>query len=235
VKADENAIAFDSANASYAKGNYDKAIQLYEKILSGDKVSAEVYFNLGNAYYKSGKIGMAILNYERAKKIHPEDDDILTNLKFAEQKTEDKIDAAPEFFLSQWKGWLSSSLSERSWSWACIISMIISAFLLALYVTSASTFIKKLGFYLGITCLLAGVAIFFIARQSYTSQTELSEGVITSAAVTVNGSPAENGTKLFMLHEGTRVKIMDENAGWTEIQIANGNSGWVKGDLLSKI
>jgi tetratricopeptide (TPR) repeat protein len=92
-------IAYDSANAAYVRKKYDQAIAYYESILSANQQSPTVYFNLGNAYYQTGDYTHAILNYERAKKLAPNDEDITVNLKFANQKTEDKIEAAPEMFL----------------------------------------------------------------------------------------------------------------------------------------
>jgi tetratricopeptide (TPR) repeat protein len=162
-----NNPAFELANAAYAKGDYEKAAGLYEQLLSGNEVSAEVYYNLGNAYYKSGKLGLAILNYERARKIAPEDEDILANLKLANQKTEDKIEAAPQLFLTEWKSSITGLMSERAWSVCCILLFVFAALLFAVYTISSRSGVKKAGFYMGSLFVLGGIFVFFISKQKF--------------------------------------------------------------------
>lgn len=228
-------VAFDSANAAYAKGNYEKAIEQYESLVDINLVSAELYFNLGNAYYKTNNIGLAILNYERAKKLNPEDEDLTTNLKLANQKTEDKIDAAPQLFLSEWKNGIVDIYDERTWSIICILLFTISLFLIGLYIVSQSSTLKKLGFFTGVVLLIATVFTYFIAQHKYELTKYSSDAIVISSTATITGSPNEKGTKLFILHEGTKVVIMEEQTDWTEIKIANGNVGWIKSNLIAKI
>lgn len=235
AKANESKIILDSANAAYAKADYFKAIKLYDSILNKGEVAAEIYFNLGNAYYKSNNIGYAILNYERAKKLAPEDEDIAMNLKLANQKTEDKIEAAPQLFLTTWKNAIVDMMSEKSWSEMCIILVIISLILFATYIFSANKAVKQVGFFGGSALILASVFVFFIAKHKYELTKTSSTAIITKAAVTVTGSPSEKGTKLFVLHEGTKVNITEEDGDWTEIKIANGNVGWVPTKSISAI
>jgi tetratricopeptide (TPR) repeat protein len=235
LKANENTIAFDSANTAYSKGNFDKAIKLYESITNKNVEAAGLYFNLGNAYYKTNNIGHAILNYEKAKKLSPNDEDINTNLKLAYQKTEDKIDAAPGIFLIDWKNGIVNLMSEKEWSLFCIILVALSFTLIAVYIVSQSNTLQKMGFFGGVILAILTIAVFFIAQQKYETTKNSTDAIITTSSVTVTGSPNEKGTKLFILHEGTKVSITDENADWTEIKIANGNVGWIKTDMLSTI
>lgn len=230
-----NNIAFDSANASYAKGNFEKAIELYESLVQSNSISFEVYFNLGNAYYKTNNIGLTILNYERAKKINPDDEDLITNLKLANQKTEDKIEAAPQLFLSEWKEGIINIFNEKDWSIICIILFSISLFLFALYILSYNNGLKKLGFFGGILFSLFTIFIFFIAKNKYDITKNSADAIVISATATITGSPNEKGTKLFILHEGTKVVVTQETDDWTEIKIANGNVGWIKTNYLQKI
>lgn len=233
--ASQNNIVFDSANASYSKGNFEKAIEQYESLVTNNTVSFELYFNLGNAYYKTNNIGSAILNYERAKKLNPEDEDLITNLKFANQKTEDKIDAAPQLFLSEWKNGIVDLLDEKTWSLICILLFAVSLFLIGLYIVSQSSTLKKLGFFAGVVLLIATVCTYFIAEHKYELTKYSSDAVVISSTATITGSPNEKGTKLFILHEGTKVIIIEEQTDWTEIKIANGNVGWIKSNLIAKI
>jgi tetratricopeptide (TPR) repeat protein len=230
-----NNITFDSANAAYAKGNYDKAIKLYETITNTTIEASELYFNLGNAYYKTNNIGQAILNYERAKKLAPDDEDIHVNLKLANQKVEDKIDAAPQLFLTEWKNGLVDLMSEKEWSILCILVVIVSLILISIYIISNRRSLKQLGFFGGSVFILFAVVLFFIAQHKYNLTKTSSDAIITTAAVTVTGSPNEKGTKLFILHEGTKVMITQEDGDWTEIKIANGNVGWVKSKMVTAI
>jgi len=225
----------DSANANYAKGNYDQAIRQYATVLDQNLESSELYFNLGNAYYKTNQIGLAILNYERAKKLAPNDEDIISNLRLANQKTEDKIEAAPQLFLSEWEKGIIDMTTEKSWSYFCILSFSVSLILIALYILSTNQKLKKLGFFGGIAIGITSVIVFFIAKQKYEHTINIEEAIITSASVTVTGSPSEKGTKLFILHEGTKVVITEEGEEWTEIKIANGNVGWLKSKTISTI
>ncbi|MCW3071500.1 MAG: Tetratricopeptide repeat protein [Bacteroidetes bacterium] len=234
-KADEPGIAFDSANSAYAAGRYEQAIKLYEQVLESNKESAALYFNLGNAYFKTDNISAAILNYERAKKLDPDDEDIDVNLKIANQKTEDKIEAAPQLFLSQWENSITGLMNEREWSLLLICLTAASLAFFALYVLSQGKGWKQLGFFGGTGLMLFSVFTFFMAQSKYNSSINSDAAIITSATVTVTGSPSEKGTRLFVLHEGTKVKITQKENEWTEIKIANGNVGWVKSASLKEI
>src|SRR6218665_106484 len=223
VKAGENTVTFDSANAAYAKGKYEQAIQLYNSILESGQESADLYFNLGNAYFKSNGNGKAILSYERAKKLAPDDEDIAVNLKMAYQRTEDKIEAAPQLFLSEWKNGLSDIMSEKEWSIFVIALICIGLAFIAVYIVSGNRILRQVGFYLGSVLIIISVFSYFLARNKYNSTINSASAIILSPSVTVNGSPSEKGTKLFILHEGVKVDVTGEENGWTEIRIANGN------------
>ncbi len=233
-KASENST-IDSANSEYSKGDFDKAAKLYESVLNTGFEAPELYYNLGNAYYKSNNTAQAILNYERAKKLDPHNEDILVNLKLANQKIEDKIDEAPQLFLTQWKDGIVQLFSEKEWSIICILTVILALILFSMYVSSQGRILKQIGFWGGCIFILTSMIVFFIAKESYHQTKYSNDAIITSATVTATGSPNENGTKLFILHEGTKVDITQEEENWTEIKIANGNTGWVKSKDLTSI
>jgi tetratricopeptide (TPR) repeat protein len=233
--ANTNNLLLDSANSAYSKGDYSKASKLYENIISNGQEAPEVYFNLGNAYYKTNNIAFAILNYERALKLEPDNEDFSFNLKLANQKTEDKIDAAPQLFLSQWKNGLVDLMTEKGWSQLCILLVCISLILFAIYITMQKRGLKQFGFFGGTTLVILSIVTFFIAQHKYSITKNNSEAIITSPSITVTGSPNEKGTKLFILHEGTKVNVTQEDVSWVEIKIANGNTGWIKRSELQKI
>ena len=235
LAANEKTGTFDSANVAYSKKKYDKAILLYESILKQNMESAELYYNLGNAYYQKNELAKAILNYERARKISQTDEDILTNLKLANQKTEDKLDPAPAFFLSQWKNSILKLLNEKVWSVLCILLLSFACLFLVFYFTSKHILFKQIGFYCGSLLFILAIAVFFLAMQSYNLSKNSTAAIILSPTVTVTSGPVENSKKLFILHAGCKVVINKEEGNWLEISIPNGNVGWVRHEQLEKI
>lgn len=234
--ADDTSLLFKQGNDFYAKNEFQKAIELYEKVASSEMVSYELYYNLGNAYYKSNVIGKAILNYERAKKINPEDEDLLFNLKLANQKTEDKIEAAPTLFLSQWKTGIIDAMSEKAWSITTMILFSFGLILLFLFFYFQKKLLKQIGFFLGFFMLVLSAFSFVFAKSSYQNTAYSNEAVVIAPSVTVLGSPNEKGTKLFVLHEGVKVAITESSTSdWIEIKIANGNVGWIQSNKIEKI
>lgn len=233
--ASDYATTFANANTAYSKKEYAKAIELYETIVSENQQAPALFFNLGNAYFQTGDFAHAILNYERAKKLNPDDEDILINLKSANQKIEDKIEVAPTLFLVTFKEKLITFLSEKSWSLLCIFSLVLGAILIGVFISSSHYLLKKAGFYLGSSFLVLFIATFFIAKSSYNAAKVHNEAIVTVPSVTVYGSPSDSSTKLFILHQGSKVVIRDENEGWMEIRIANDNVGWIKNIQVEKI
>jgi tetratricopeptide (TPR) repeat protein len=233
--ANANNIVLDSANAAYAKGNYVKSAELYKSIIDKGEEAPEIYFNLGNAYYKTNNIDSAILNYERAIKLDPGNEDFIANLKLANQKIEDKIDVAPQLFLTQWKNGVVDLMGEKGWSELCIVFIALSLLLFALYISTRNRGLKQVGFFGGTVLIILSIITFFVAQNKYDLTKNGSEAIITAGAATVTGSPSEKSTKLFILHEGTKVVVTQEDNDWVEIQIANGNVGWIKKSQLQKI
>jgi tetratricopeptide (TPR) repeat protein len=235
MSANETNILLDSANSAYSKGEFDKAIKGYETILASNQEAPEIYFNLGNAYYKSNNLSYAILNYERAIKLNPDNEDFNYNLKLANQRVEDQVDAAPVLFLTQWKNTLISLMTEKEWSQLCIILVVISLLLFALFIATKHRNYKQIGFFGGVITIALSIATFFIANYKHQLTIRSNEAIITAPSITVTGSPNEKGTKLFIIHEGIKVNIKQEEAEWVEIKIANGNTGWVKNSELVRI
>ena len=230
-----NNSLFDSANYHYSKGNYDKAIQLYERIVNNNVEAPELYFNLGNAYYKTNRIGWAILYYEKAKKLSPKDEDVENNLTLATLKTEDKINPLPQLFIAEWISNVTDLMSEKNWSITCICVLCISLVFFALYFSSAIPLFKKIFFYSAFTALIIAITTFFLAQHKCAEIKNNTYAVVIAPTTTINSSPAEKSTKLFILHEGATVKITDEDDGWIEIKLANGNVGWVKKKDIARI
>lgn len=227
--------AIDSANAAYAKADYEKAAKLYEQVLSSGVEAPEVYYNLGNAYYKQGKAALSILNYERARKLAPDDEDILANLAFANQRVTDKIEPVPQLFIEEWKTGFRNMFTETGWSVLCIVSLVLLLGMTGLYIAGRSKTLRQAGFWTGMLFLVITAVSFFMARtQHHVALTE-NDGIVMVPSITAKGSPSDNGTKLFMIHEGTKVHIEDTDGSWVEVKLANGNVGWLPASAVTFI
>ena len=223
----QNDNRFDKANQLFQDENYSGSIALYEEILSSGKESGSLYFNLGNAYYKQGKLPQAILNYERAKLMLPHDKDIAYNLKMANSQITDKLETVGEFFLATWLSGFRNSTKSDTWALISIISFVLALGLLAVFMFSNTKSIKQASFYIAIifiaTCMLS-------LSFSYGQKNELTNrnfAIIFTPSVTIKSSPSTGGTELFILHEGTKVKILETVGEWHRIQISDGNDGWL--------
>lgn len=226
---------FNNGNGAYTTKNYKEAIKFYEQLIASGKHSEEVYFNLGNSYFKDNHISKAILNYERARIIDPADEDILFNLRIAYNNTVDKIDPVPLLFYQRW--WLSfiHFFSPAQWNVISIISIWLTFFCGIAYLF-AGTINRKRNTFLS-TLVLLGISFlfYFLAYSSSKSIYGNNEAIIMNSSSYIRSSPDEKSTKLFMLHEGTKVKIIDEIDEWKQIRIANGNVGWVDNKSIEKI
>lgn len=235
TNANENNTAFEKANTAYKNGDYKSAITLYSSIIDNELEAADIYYNLGNCYYKTNNIGLSILNYERAKRLDPINEDIAFNLKIANKKTEDKIDVMPQLFLSQWKNDFVHQLTEKGWSILSIVIIVSSLLLFVLYIKSSNRNTKQIGFFGGSILLILSIFLFFTAKQKYHLSKNNKKAIIVSPSTTASGSPNIEGTQLFILHEGTKVSINKEDSNWSEIVIANGNTGWIKNENMEGI
>lgn len=228
--------AIDSGNAEYSKGNYDKAINFYNTFTKIDGYrSAQVYYNMGNCYYRKGDIANAILNYERAKKLAPSDPDIQFNLQIANLKTVDKIIPNPTIFITNWWRNLTDTFSEKGWGIMCIIFFFTSLVLLGAYFMSPNLTLRQMGFWGGALMLIFTFSTFMFAHQQYNNLNSHDTAIVMSNSVTVTGAPATNATHLFVIHEGTKVQILEKQGNWMEVKLANGNQGWLHTSDVAEI
>ncbi len=218
----------DKAGKAYMAGFYENAITLYEKLLSQEQASPEIYYNLGNAYFKTGNMPSAILNYERALKYRPNDEDILYNLGVANSRIVDKIDVLPELFYIRWWKSLKQLLSPDGWAVALIASFSLFFIVLALFLLSRSAAIRKALFSSAIVVLVVALISGTIAWQTYHEARQQVTAIVFTPTLPVKSSPDESSIDLFVIHEGLKVKIIDKLGEWNEISIPNGSKGWVK-------
>jgi tetratricopeptide (TPR) repeat protein len=229
------AATFENGNKLYAAGKYEDAIKEYEAVIAADQLSTDIYFNLGNAYYKTENVAGAILNYEKAIKLKPDNEDALFNLKMANKRTVDKIDRLPELFIGNtWRN-LVTSRTVSGWSYYCVGLIFLSLLFFVIYLLMRQVIIKKTSFYAGILFFLLSLFSWLMASQHNTIIQEASEAIIFSSTITVQSEPNENAEKLFTLHEGTKVKLLEEANSWSKIKLPNGNVGWISSEGLKSI
>jgi tetratricopeptide (TPR) repeat protein len=217
----------EAANKAYNKEKYNDAITLYNKVLTSGMESADLYYNLGNCYYRLNNFPLAILNYERAKKLDPVDADIDMNLKIANTKIIDKIETVPQLFFIKWWIMLSNLFSYDDWAIICIIAIVIFFISLFIYLASHTYSLKKFTFWLSISMILVTFFSVHFALKQYNNINASNHAIIFTPTVTVKSSPDEKAADKFVIHEGTKVEILDELNNWVKIKIANGSNGWV--------
>jgi len=218
----------DSAQKAYEKMRYKDAINFYEKILTEGETSANLYYNLGNAYFKDNQLGKAIYNYERAKKLNPGDEDIKMNLKLANSKAIDKIEAKENFLAGAIKSGIYTMFSTSGWAWLSVLAAFFTLLCVALFIVSKSLLFKRIFFWLGLAGAIKFVLVVSIGFAALHDLEKKTQAIVTSQVVQVLNAPNESGKAKFSLHEGTRLCVLSTNDDWTSVQLANGNEGWIR-------
>lgn len=223
------------ANTAYNAGNYAQAEECYTRIVEQGLHSAALYYNLANAHFKQDELGKAMLYYNRALRLRPNDEDIRHNLEYAEQSTKDSIEEIPEFFLKTWIKSLRGALSCTAWSILSLLMLVAALACGLLYLLAQRLSLRKIGFYLmAVTALLFVVTTAF-AWSERNMLVERSEAIIMNSAVSIKSSPDRSATELFVLHEGTKVTIGETIDGWAEVRIADGRKGWIEQERIERI
>ena len=224
------------ADSAYINNDFAGAVEMYEAILTTEGEAADIYYNLGNSYYKMDNIAKAILNYERALVLNPGDGDIRFNLELAQSKAVDKVIPISEMFFVTWIKELTDLMSEKGWAKLSIIAFVLMLLSLVLYFFGKKIVLKKIGFIVALCMLtVCVVANVFASNQKEKAQSHDS-AIIMAPSVTVKSTPNEGGTDLFILHEGRKVMIKDNTMReWKEIQLEDGNAGWVPASVIEVI
>ncbi len=223
------------ANNAYNQGLYDSSINLYNQVLNHNVESAELYYNLGNAWFKKGEVPHAILYYEKAKKLNPNDEDVNYNLGVANSMIVDKIEPVPKLFFQEWWDYFYNLFGADRWAIILLISWALFVLFAGIFLFSGSRRSKKAGFFLGILFLLITVASYGLASQKYHHSISHNEAIIFTPTLTVKSSPTQTAVDLFVIHEGTKVKILDTVDNWVKVKIPNGSIGWVPQKSLERI
>ena len=229
------AVTKNNADTEYQKGNYQQAIRDYEEILKNGE-SAEIYFNLGNAYYRTDNITKAVLNYERARLLSPGDDDINFNLQFARSKTIDKIAPESEMFFVTWYKSLVNFTSVDNWAKTGILCIVMALLLVLLYLFGPQLMLRKIGFFGGLAFFVIFLLSNLFAFQQKQALDNRTGAIIISPSVNIKKTPAKNSADQFVLHEGTRVDIIDKGmTDWRCIRVGDGREGWIETKAIEEI
>ncbi len=223
-------------NQYYLDGDYERAAVAYQSVIDSGYTAAALYYNLGNAYYKSHNITMALVNYERAHILDPKDKDIQHNLNVAREFVTDRIDVLPEFFLRRAYEGFVKTFSADLWALISLSAFILALSILLVYFFSKRVGIRRLAFWMGIIfILIAGSTLLFASKQ-HRLISRHNQAIIITPSVTIKSSPdAESGTDLVLLHEGTKVTVEDSLSDWREVVLSDGNRGWLKESDLVRL
>ena len=225
----------EKGNQQYINEQFELAIKTYESVLDSGYEAGELYFNLGNAYFKSHKLTPAILNYERAALLLPNDEDIAYNLELARTYVIDKIDVLPRFFLREWYIRLVRIIHSDNWAYLSIFTFALSLSIFSVYLFIRRYRIKRIAFWFSLLILFISILTFVFSYQNNRITTSHDKAIVFSPSVTVKSAPDDSGTDLFLIHEGTRVTIEDTLGIWTEIKLEDGNKGWLQSSEIRKI
>lgn len=229
-------ITKSQADSAYISGDYASAIAIYEDILAKKGVSADLYYNLGNSYYKNNNIAKALLNFERALLLKPGDSDIRFNLNLVRSKTIDKVTPVSEVFFITWFHSVKNLMGVDGWAKGAIASFFAFLVSIVLYVFGKKLMLKKAGFIIAVFTLVLVIFTNIFAYSQKESLLDRRNAIIMVPSVTVKSTPNEGGTDLFILHEGHKIGIKDSSMKeWVEIRLEDGNVGWIPVSVIEMI
>ena len=222
-------------NAAYQNGNYQNAISDYEKLVNDGYEGVSLYYNLGNAYYKDGKLGYSILYYEKALKLSPNDDDIQHNLAIANSKTIDKINTLPRFFIFQWWESLLSFFSVKGWTYFTYVLFILILAAVGVYFFIKNPLIQRYSFFGGLVILVLFILSAVMLAINVNRQLNVKNGIIIAQAVSAKLSPDTKSNDAFVIHEGLKVKMEDKVDDWVKVRLNDGKIGWLPQNDIAQI
>lgn len=220
-------VIFRQANDAYMQKDYVKALDLYEQIAHDNFKSVDLYYNLGNAYYRQNNLAKALLWYERALRLDPSNGDVKANIAFVNAQTVDQMEVLPELFFKRWSVAFCNMFSLNTWAVISIILCFLFFAALAYFMVSNNMSVRLKMLFLDICffiCLIVSISCALVQKKHLNFH---DEAIITALSVTVKSTPDESGTDLFTVHEGMKVKIIDSVGDWMEVTFPNGNKAWI--------
>lgn len=223
------------ATLSYEQGDYPQCIADYEELTNIYRQVPDLYYNLGNAYYKNKDFARAILNYERCLLFDPSNEDAKANLELANANCVDKIETIQPIIFKTWSDAVCNLFSCSTWTNLAIAFFLIFSICLGGYFFMRKVWIRKTGFYIGIVAIIISFISNFYANQQNDKIAIRDKAIVIAPSVTVKSSPADSGTQLFTIHEGLKVKVRSTLSGWSEVELSDGNVGWLPSSAVEVI
>ncbi|MBO4447518.1 MAG: tetratricopeptide repeat protein, partial [Bacteroidales bacterium] len=221
---------------AYTESDYSGALGLWMQISDSGLESPDLYCNIGDAYYKSRDLAHAILYYERALRLNPSHQAARHNLEFVSYEVRDRIDSVPEFFLKTWVRKLSWSLPSTVWAWLFLVLIAGTLAMLLLFLLSKGSAARRTGFFTGIALLVLSIFCLLFAARQRSDYSAREDAIITAPVVSAGSTPGGESSKdLFIIHEGTKVKVLENIGGWSNIELADGRQGWVRDESFEII
>lgn len=233
--AKDEQLLWQKGNEAYLAGDYAGAAKAYGGIADKGLASHKLYYNLANAYFKNGQLGNAILFYNRALQLKPGDADTRFNLQIAESRVKVRIEPVPQFFLARWVVALRKTLGSNGWAMVSLGALALALAAALLYLLPEKRALRKAGF--NTALVFAGVFALSLAFSLVERREMLHSGdaIVMSATATVKSSPDDAGKDTFILYEGTKVKIVSTLGDWREIEVADGNKGWIASGAIETV
>ncbi len=224
-----------SGNKFYQEGQFEQAIQTYQKILGQGFESGVVYYNLGNAYFKNGKLGYAIYSYEKGLKLEPNDEDLSYNLRIAHARTFDKITELPKLFIIAWWEGLITSFSASAWSLIVILIFWILLISFAVYYFSRNSRFQKITFFSSSISLAILIVVIVLLFARVNREAATNYGILLQQTYSVKVSPDVKGSDAFVIHEGIKFSIEDHVNDWVKIRLVDGKIGWIQNSVMGQM
>lgn len=228
-------VVFENANTAYNNAKYEKAVSLYKEILDQGEHSAALYYNLANCYYRLNNVGESVFYYEKAQLLNPNDQDIKVNAAFAQNMAIDAVELLPQTQLTHMKNSFFNSFSTEGWAILAVVLAWLFALFIGLYLWNKAPFLKRTFFILAILSSLLLVSSISISFMKYSTEESTIYGILFSEKIDVWAEPNSRSEVLFLLHEGTKVQLLDALQEWQKIKIANGSEGWIKGGNIRSL
>ena len=227
---------FEAGNKFYNESNFQEAINTYQRIVDGGEHSAELYFNMANAYYKLNRIAPSIYYYEKALQLSPKDKDIKSNLSFAQNMTIDDIESVPEMGLSKMFKNLVNALSFDTWATLAVVLVFVFVILFLSYYFSYTTIKKRMAFLGSSSAIILSVVMLFFAFRKYDYDQKDKPAIVFAQESDVKTDPNLRSEVAFTLHEGTKVQILEEfDSNWIKIKLSDGKTGWIPNDDIKPL
>ena len=227
---------WNAANGAYAEGRWTDAVKDYTMISDMGLESASLYCNTGDAFFKDGNVPMAILYYERALKLDPSYEDARYNLDLMNAAIQDRIDPVPEFILKVWAREVCYIMDSDAWAVCFLVFLALTFAMVLLFLLAPTAGGRRTGFFTGIVMLMLAASSLGFSLWQKNDYMSADEAIVMRPVSSVKSSPsAEASTDLFILHEGAKVRILDEVGRWKNIELADGRQGWLPSDDIEVI